>query len=376
MRIGIDARMYGPKQGGLGRYIEQLIKKLEKYDSENEYIIFLRKKNWDEYHPENPKFKKILADVRWYGLAEQIKMPKIINQQKVDLMHFPHWNVPYFYKEPFIVTIHDLLLLHYPTKKASTLGPITYWFKNLAFKKVLQHAASKAKQIISPCEFTRQDINQTLNVPLEKIVVTYLAPSDYSPLSNPGLSRELRRKYNITKPYALYVGVAFPHKNLEGLIKAWEIFEKKYTDKFQLILVGKKNFFYDRLINSELFKKSKNVIYTDYLNDSELSEIYSGARLYVFPSLYEGFGLPPLEAMQHEIPVISSNSTCLPEILGDSAYYFDPHNYNQIADAIYMGFTDEKLREKLINSSKNTIQKYSWDSTAKETLIIYKRFSK
>lgn len=375
MRIGIDARMYGPKQGGLGRYIEQLIKNLEKIDSTDEYIIFLRKENFNDYQPVNSNFKKVLADIYWYGLAEQVQMPKIIKQQKVDLMHFPHWNVPYFYNGPFMVTIHDLLLLHYPTRKASTLGPVTYWFKNLAFKIILNHAVSRAKQIITPSEFTKQDIHQTLKVPLQKISVTLLAPHQLQEQKQNDVShKELFKKFNINKPYALYVGVAYPHKNLEGLTRAWHDFEKKYDDKFQLILVGKKNYFYDRLINSKAFKQCRDIIYTDYLNDSELAEMYSGAMLYVFPSLYEGFGLPPLEAMGHHVPVISANSACLPEILGTAALYFDPKNTGEITEALYNGFINQNLRLNLIQQSQQILKKYSWPETAKRTLQIYKTY--
>jgi len=112
MKIGIDARMYGPKQGGLGRYVEQLVLELEKIDNQNEFVIFLRADNWNEYTPSKPNFKKVLANISWYGWQEQFKLTPIIKKEKVDLMHFPHWNIPLFYNDPFIVTIHDLILLH------------------------------------------------------------------------------------------------------------------------------------------------------------------------------------------------------------------------------------------------------------------------
>ncbi|MFA5061755.1 MAG: glycosyltransferase family 1 protein [Patescibacteria group bacterium] len=374
MRIGIDARMYGPKQGGLGRYIEQLIKNLEKIDSANEYIIFLRKENFEEFQPANSNFKKVLADVYWYGLAEQTKIPKIIKQQKVDLMHFPHWNVPYFYNGPFMVTIHDLILFHYPTRRASTRSVIVYWLKHQAHKILIKKISKKAKKIITPSEFTKQDIHKTLKIPLQKIFVTLLSPQPQEQKQNNISHKELFKKFNINKPYALYVGVAYPHKNLEGLVDAWHDFEKKYGDNFQLILVGKKNYFYDRLINSKKFKQCKNIIFTDYLNDDELNTIYSGAMLYVFPSLYEGFGLPPLEAMTHHVPVISANSACLPEILGSAALYFDPKNPEEITQALYNGFTNQNLRLNLIQQSQQILKKYSWLETAKRTLQIYKTY--
>jgi len=363
MKIGIDARMFGPKQGGLGRYIEQLVINLEKIDRTNEYIVFLRKNNWNDYNPAAPNFKKVLADVPWYGWAEQIKMPKIIRCEKIDLMHFPHWNVPLFFNSPYIVTIHDLLLLHYPTRKASTLGPLLYWFKNLAYKLVLEHAVKRAKIIIAPSEFTKKDIISTLCSPAEKIKVTYLAP-----YQNKTDAKDTGGAASIPEPYVLYVGVAYPHKNLDRLLQAWQIFTEKNGNKYYLVLSGKNNYFYKKLMASA---KSDNVIFTDFLSDADLSAAYNHASLFVFPSLYEGFGMPPLEAMAHGVPVVSSNSTCLKEILGDAACYFDPLQPLQIAEAMQRGLQDQEIRKNLLENAKNVLAKYSWEETTRQTLNIY-----
>ncbi len=369
MRIGIDARMYGPSQGGLGRYVQQLILNLEKIDSVNEYVIFLRKENFDDYQPTAPNFKKQLADVGWYGWREQIFLPKILNAAKIDLIHFPHWNAPLFYHGPFVVTIHDLLLLHYPTRQASTLGPLTYFFKNLAFRAVLNRAVKNACQIIAPCEFTKHDIIKTLKISPHKISVTSLAPISniqYSISPPPSLP---------TQPYILYVGVAYPHKNLLGLIKAWKIFNAKYDAGYRLVLVGKENYFYRQLKNHSLLKDLPNKpIFTGFIPDEELPYFYKNASLYVFPSLYEGFGLPPLEAMQYDIPVISSDRSCLPEILKNAALYFNPENYEETAAAIQRGLTDENLRQNLINKGQNLLKNYSWEKTALQTLKIYQNW--
>jgi glycosyltransferase involved in cell wall biosynthesis len=362
MKIGIDARMFGPKQGGLGRYIEQLIINLEKIDRTGEYVIFLRKDNWDEYSPAAPNFKKVLADIPWYGWAEQAKMPGIIRRENIDLMHFPHWNVPVFFNAPYIVTIHDLLLLHYPTRKASTLGFLAYWLKNIAYKIVLRHAVQKARAIITPSEFTKQDVIGVFNLPAEKITVTRLAPYKNNAVLSGG------RAPAIPEPYVLYVGVAYPHKNLERLLLAWKIFTEKHGNKYRLVLSGKNNYFYQKLKDSA---KSDNIIFTDFLSDADLSAIYDHASLFVFPSLYEGFGMPPLEAMTHGVPVVSSHSTCLREILGDATYYFDPKQPAEIADAIQAVLADQNLRNNLLEKAKNVLAKYSWEETARQTLNIY-----
>ena len=389
MKIGIDARLYGPKQGGLGRYLEQLITGLEQTDSTNDYVIFLRKDNFDEYLPGNSRFKKVLADIPWYGWKEQFLLPKILKREKLDFIHFPHWNVPFFYKQKFIVTIHDLILLHYPSRKASTLGPITYFLKNLAYKFILHYAVKKSSKIITPSEFTKQDIVQTLYIPTDKITVTYLAPVlkdniEYSTLPtgrqvsnindqrNNTKNQEALLKYNITKKYLLYVGVAYPHKNLDHLIRSWKIFEEKNTN-FNLVLVGKKNYFYDQLIKGEEFKKCKNIIFTDFVSDFELTTLYKNATAYVFPSLYEGFGLPPLEAMQYGIPVISSNTSCLPEILKNAALYFDPKNEQEMYSAISTILTNNTKRNELINNISIVLANYSQNNTAKTTLSVYQK---
>lgn len=373
MKIGIDARMYGSQQGGLGRYIEQLILHLEKIDSQNEYVIFLRSDNWNDFNPINPKFRKVLANISWYGWQEQLLLPSIIKKEKLDLMHFPHWNVPIFFRGDFIMTIHDLLLLHFPSQQASTLGPLKYWIKNFFFKITLNKAAKRAKKIITISEFSKQDIIKTLKISPRKICVTLLSPLPVSTTYNPPFS--LRNKYDIHKPYWLYVGVAYPHKNLDKLISAWKIFSQKNLD-FQLVLVGKFNYFYNQLIDQVKQENIHDVIFTDYVPDLELAELYQNASLYVFPSLYEGFGLPPLEAMQYELPVISSNATCLPEILSDAALYFDPKNELELISKAELAINDEVTRTRLIQNGHKLLFKYSWETTAKQTLRVYEEFAK
>ncbi len=368
MKIAIDARMYGPKQGGLGRYIEQLILNLEKIDTENQYVILLRQENWSEYSPTNPNFQKILVDIPWYGWKEQIFLPKIIKKLKVDLVHFPHWNVPLFFNDNFVVTIHDLLLLHYPSRRASTLSPILYWLKNKIFLMVLKHAVNSAKKIITVSESTKKDIKDTLKIKAEKIVTILLSPLPIKDF----VDIDLNKKYSITQPYWLYVGVAYPHKNLETLLTAWEIFCDKYDKNYQLVLAGKNNYFYERLKKIIKEKNIKNVILTDFVDDATLANLYKKATLYVFPSLYEGFGLPPLEAMQYNLPVISSDRTCLPEILGDAAAYFDPTDPHHLAQTAQLVIEDKNLSKKLAENSQKILQKYSWTSTTQKTQFTYK----
>lgn len=376
MKIGIDARMYGPKQGGLGRYVQQLITHLEQIDQTNEYIIFLRRENWDEYQPTKPNFHKTLADIKWYGWREQYQLTPIIKRAGVDLMHYPHWNVPLTYHRPFIVTIHDLLLLHHPSRRASTLGWLTYGFKYLIYRLVLHHAITTARQIIAPSEFTKQDIIRTFKTLPDKITVAHLGVSNLTPLQNATSTPISASNAERYKPYVLYVGVAYPHKNLDNLLAAWDIFTKNHGDNYQLLLTGPDNYFYHRLRDHIATKKIKNVATLGFTPDDQLTNLYRDASLYVFPSLYEGFGMPPLEAMAYGIPVAASNTTCLPEILQDAALYFDPHSPPAIAEALGVGLDDQNLRAQLKIKAQKLTRFYSWRKTARQTLSIYEKVDK
>lgn len=371
MRIGIDARMMG-KGFGLARYIEQLILHLEKIDTQNEYVIFLKRDNFDFFQARNKNFKKVLADISWYGFAEQIKFPKIIQREKIDLMHFPHFNVPLLYRKSFVVTIHDLIMFHYPRQEASTHGPFLYWIKDTIHRFVVRNAVKRAKHIFVTSEFTKKDVHETLLVPNEKMTVTYQAPfqSEISKIQKFEENDDLLKKYALTKPYIMYVGAAYPHKNLNLLLDAWKIFQNKYGKTHQLVLVGKENFFYNKL-KQKIEKESCDVVYTGFLPDEILSRLYLNTSLYVFASLYEGFGLPPLEAMTYEVPVASSNASCMPEVLQDAALYFDPTNAEQMADAMYRGITDATLRTTLQKNAGKLLKTYSWEKLAKETVSFY-----
>ena len=178
----------------------------------------------------------------------------------------------------------------------------------------------------------------------------------------------------INKPFLLAVGNAYPHKNLERLILAFGKLVTKYVLDYQLVIAGKKDDFHSAL--EEEVKKSGldgRVIFTGFVNDSELAGLYKASSAYVFPSLSEGFGLPALEAMSYGTPVISSNSTCLPEILGDSAVYFDPKNIDNIAKVISQVMADKKLQEKMVKKGYMRVKKYNWKSTARVTLGVYEK---
>ena len=247
----------------------------------------------------------------------------------------------------------------------------------MAYELVIRSALRRAQKIIAVSQYVKKEILDNFKIRPEKIeVVLEGAPliNPKSQIPNPKLNLE---KFGIIKPYLFYVGNAYPHKNLENLIRALEILIKDYQLDLQLVLAGEEDYFWrclkkesntSILASMEVFER---IVFTGFLKEEELEEFYRQAALYVFPSLCEGFGLPPLEAMSQGVPVASSNLTALPEILGQAAVYFDPKNPQDIADKIKQVLEDKNLRENLIVKGLEQIKKYSWEKMARETKEIY-----
>lgn len=382
MRIGIDARFYGSVGKGLGRYTEKLIEHLEDLDTDNDYVVFLRRENFDEYVPKNARFKKVLAQYAWYGFSEQLLFPFHLLFFRLDLVHFPHFNVPFLYPKKFIVTIHDLILLHYPTLKNTTRTAFFYWVKFAAYRFIITSAIRRAAHIITVSHFTEEDICGRYPVACGKISVTYeaadllcqLLPLEQAArlLARFGLLREalpdarFASVRDILKPYLLYVGNAYPHKNLEALLRIAPLFPA-----YQFVLVGKEDYFYSRLKKIVEKEKLQNVIFVEFVDDRELSVLYRFALCYVFPSLYEGFGLPPLEAMAYGLPVLSSRLGSLPEILGSAARYFDPRTPGSFEGELKAILDSETTRQELTSRGYRQAARFSWERMALETLGLY-----
>lgn len=366
MRIGLDARFFGPQETGIGRYVERLISHLEQIDQVNEYVVLLRKKAWDLWTPTNSRWTKVLADERWYSLAEQIKMPGHYRAAKVDLWHVPHFNIPLFWRGPFVVTIHDLILNQFPTERASTLGPIVFRAKFLAYEMVIRHAIHDAAQIITVSNHSRQELIDRFSVKPERVTVTYEAvdplpePSEWSSLAERG----------VHLPYLLYVGNSYPHKNLEKLVEAVHLAQRR-GEQFQLVLVGKRDYFSRRLEQLVKARGTPNILFFGFASDQELSTLYRQAQAYFFPSLSEGFGLPGLEAMSCETPVFSARASCLPEVLGQAAHYFEPHDAEDIVRSISVALHDRIERQRLIAAGTARVKDFSWRQMATATLALY-----
>ncbi len=389
MKIGIDARFYGPVGKGLGRYTQEVVDNLIKINNAADsddftYVIFLSPDNFDEFTSEGPRVKKIKLSCIWYGWREQLVFPYYLWREKLDLVHFPHFNVPILTSVKFVVTIHDLILTHFPTVRASTRSRAYYYFKNLVYHLVIWLALKRAAAVIAVSEFTKNDIVQKFRISPSKIQVTYeglanLSKGRDSLFVSKLDSHEVLAQYNIANKFLLYVGNAYPHKNLEFLLKVFSRLHVTQPD-LRLVLVGKLDYFYLRLQDYarslNLWQKNNlnnPVIFTAYVPDAQLALFYAAALAYVFPSLYEGFGLPPLEAMAQGCPVLSSSLSSLPEILGDACLYFDPAREDDLLAKINLIMTDQAKRDNLKHLGQALVKKYNWWECANQTRLIYKQ---
>ncbi len=383
MRIGIDARFYGSLGKGLGRYTEKLIEHLELLDQENEYVVFLRQENFDEYIPKNHRFTKRVAQYSWYGFSEQLLFVVMLYRFSFDLVHFPHFNVPVLYRKAFVVTIHDLILVHYPTIRNTTRLALLYKVKFLVYRYVIASAIRRARHIITVSEFTKQDIMREYPGARGRVTVTYEAADSFCQYSHPRDEKKLFERLwlreipptlddgktvsrDILKKYFLYVGNAYPHKNLPVLFAAARAFPE-----YKLVLVGKDDFFYQKLQKQAQDEGLSNVLFVGFLTDHELSSLYRFAQCYIFPSLYEGFGLPPLEAMTRGTVVVASDRGSLPEILGEAAWYFDPTDEQSLVESLRLLESDVDKKQVLRQLGYRQVAQYSFHDMVTATLSIY-----
>ena len=363
MKIGIDCRLWD--ETGVGRYIRNLVYSLQILDNKNEYVLFVLNRDRQEIlkQVQNDNFRIVEADIRWHTLEEQLKLPQILNRGNLDLVHFPYFSAPVFYNRPFVVTIHDLIINHFSTGRASTLPFPIYSLKLLGYKFIMSQAVKKAKKILTVSSATKEEILDHWRVKENKVVVTYEGVDEKVRSSKSKVKSLVKGKY------FLYVGNAYPHKNLERLLEAFD----GLNSDVGLVLVGKEDYFYKRLKEKvQRMKLLDKVIFLQNVNDGELASLYKNAIVLVVPSLMEGFGLSALEAMANRCLVLASDIPALYEVCGNAAIYFDPKNSNDIAEKLMKALNLKNLqREEIKKKAAEWLKKFSWRKMAKETLDVY-----
>ncbi len=362
MKIAIDARFYGLENGGLGRYTINLIEQLQKFDLKNEYVLLLRDPWYKELSLQR-NFKKVLIHSRHYSVNEQLEVPIRLRSINPDITHFLHFNVPLFYNKPYIVTIHDLLMHTGVGKEATTLPPLKYHIKRRGYRSVFDHAVSNAQKIIVPSNFVKNEISKIYRQVDNKIEVIY-----------EGVSFLPEAKSKKTKDkYFIYVGNAYPHKNIVGVIQAIFEINKSSKELIHLKLVTPRDIFTKRL-NEQIEKlhASDFVKTQSFVSDAELSSLYSHSIGFVYPSFSEGFGLQGLEAMHAKTRLLASDIPVFHEIYADNAYYFNPHSIDEITESFKKLLNESnENREKILLKAKDFTKKYSWRQMARDTLAIY-----
>lgn len=368
MKIGIDARAAKLYRGtGIGTYTYQLINCLNKIDNMNNYLLFMPKNanidiNFSKRFHINDINEKISTSF-W----DQVDVPNILNNRDIELYHVPQNGVglPLNKNCPFVITLHDVI----PYKMPETVSDRYLHIFNEELPKIV----SLCDGIITVSKFSKTDIAKAFNFPYDKIYVTYLAAENiYKPLDKKVSKDIIRNNYGISGDFILYVGGFSPRKNIIGLINAFEKLLSKTSKNLKLVIAGTKGKSYEDYKNcvEKLHIKDK-VLFPGFIPVNHMPYLYNSAKLFVYLSLYEGFGLPPIEAMACGVPVVSSNVTSLPEILKDCSLLVNPRDEDAICNALYKGLNDTDLRFALIQRGLSINQNLTWENTATSTLSAY-----
>ena len=364
-RIVIDARTISSSSG---RYVYKLLDNLQTIDKVNDYHVLLRPQDLNYWQPKSSNWKIEPAPFDDFSLQEQLGLSKLLNHLKPDLVHFCFPQHPILYRGRFVVTVHDLTMIHQGCRMNNLFvhPNLLKYIKRVIFHKVFKRAVKRSELIITPTDYVKKDLINRFKPNPDKIVRVYEAADKL--ISLPPHPIEALRD----KSFILSVNNGLPHKNNQRLLEAHQQLLAKHP-KLHLVFTGRLNNDQKRLMTRAETQNLKQVIFTGFVEDDQLAWAYQQAQAYIFPSLSEGFGLPGLEAMKFGTPVVSSNATCLPEVYGKAAHYFDPLDIHDMVRAIGDVLSDHKLRQQLIATSANQVEQYSWSKTAQETLAVYKR---
>jgi glycosyltransferase involved in cell wall biosynthesis len=371
MRIAIDIRKVN--EFGIGTYIWNLVRNLSELDDQNEYLLVGTDRNFHELGPLHPNFKKFLQSDRTGSWREQFSLSLALGQQKPDLVHIPHHDCPFMMPGRLVVTIHDCVHVKFPPENLSRLRRYELYWRT-------KRALESASQILAVSNSTRDDLVNIFNLDAGRISVVHNALDErFSPAENGPDRKTVLERYQLHDPFILYSGRIRPHKNIHRLIEAFAVLKSELRDDEQyrnlkLIVIG------DELSRHQYLRLTvvrsgvqQDVRFFGFVPNSILRVFYQSAALFAFPSLYEGFGLPPLEAMASRTPVLASNTSSLPEVLGDAALLVNPENVFEIARGMKSILMEDALRARLVERGMKHISKFSWATAARQVIEAYKR---
>jgi len=361
MKIGIDARLWD--ETGVGRYIRNLVRELQEIDKINSYVLFVKNTKKVTDFITNNNWQVVQTDISWHTFAEQLQMPRFLAKYDLDLVHFPYFSIPIMYSKPYVVTIHDLIIDHFDTGKASTQPLPIYKIKRFLYTQVLKSAVSHAKAVLVPSTATLDEVIDHYNVPKRKLFVIH---EGYEKITS-------EKKSEFTNTYFLYVGNAYPHKNLELLIDAFQSYKHHNKNDTKLYIVGRKDYFYntiEHLIESLQLKRDIKILHT--VDDGQLTRLYQNAKALFAPSRMEGFGLTPLEALNNRCLTAVSDIPVFHEICDEAALYFDPTSVEAIQKTMEKIDSMSNVQKKeYIQKGVERANKFSWRTMAQQTLEIY-----
>lgn len=363
MRLAIDARMMGAGNSrGIGRVTEELLKAMLEIAPEHEYVLIEKDVRKGAFC-SHAGCEHVQANVHWYGLKEQVAIPRAIRQVKADLVLVPHWNVSWFCSIPRVVFIHDLILREEPVSaNISTRGWFVRLMKRIGFRIILHRALFSSRAILVPTKHVAERIKHhypSLRVPVHVV-------GEGMPMVNQSVWREPDRPL-----YLFMLGSAYPHKNHDLVFRAWPEIHRRYPE-LRLVIGGKKDAFMQKLEARVKQEKLEGISFCGEVPDQEIVSRMAGAFACVFPSRWEGFGLPPLEAMTAGIPVLSSDSSCMPEVLGEKGViYFNPSSVDGIVGAVEALFRNPSgVRGDARMAAVDLALRHDWRKAAKRTLEI------
>jgi glycosyltransferase involved in cell wall biosynthesis len=365
MKIAFDLRRI--KNPGIGRYMKCLVEAIISRAPENEYLLIMPRDAVDAVNVPQQRVKKISPGLRYYSIREQFELPRILRRERVDLLHSPHFNLPLFRPCPTVVTIHDVIYLACPEDLASRLGRFYY-------KMMMGASVRLADRIITDSQYSKQDIVRYLNADPAKVEVIYPGVDEgFRPRPDPRQAQDALTRYGIRGEYILYTGIYKKRKNHTGLLRAFRHLTSRGY-KAQLVIAGplQEGEQELRTLAGQL-GLADDVVLAGFVSDDDLRALYTGARVYACPSLYEGFGFTVLEAMSCGVPVVCAPETSLPEVAGNAALFADARSPEAFGDALLRACRDLDLRDQLTASARTNLERFAWARAADQTLAAYQQ---